>query len=209
MVNAPTNAAAGPGPQAKPNRTLAAVIGSAAAAALLMVSVPKEESSGRRYLQAYADVVGVWTYCDGITRKPDGSPVRRGDKATPAQCDSMLEQELIRHAAPVIECAPQLKGRANQVVAVVDLAFNIGPAGVCRGAVGERIRAGDWIGAEAAIGRYNRATFGEPRPGRDCVKKRGPGWACVVAGLDARRKREQALFAKDRPAQGVRYGIGN
>ncbi len=176
-------------------KTLSAVIGSVIGAAALFVMVPAEESgrtvaatvnadqtialrhvAGPRYLNAYLDIVKVPTACDGITKG-----VKLGQTYTPAQCDAMLEAELIAHAEPVIACVPALRGRGNQAAAAVSLAYNIGTSGFCRSTVARRINAGDWRGGCDAFLLWNKAG------GR------------VVAGLVARRQRERALCMKDLP----------
>lgn len=143
-------------------KTLASVIGSVGAAAMLFVIIPREESgrvveatvqadqsitvrhvSGKQYLNAYLDIVGVATACDGITRI-DGARIKLGDKFTEARCAALLEEELIAHAEPVIQCIPELYGRQYQVVGTVDLAFNIGPKGVCTSSLVRLFRAKNW-----------------------------------------------------------------
>ena len=170
-------------------KTLAGVIGSAAAAAALFVLVPKEESgrqvaatvnadqsitvrhvAGRQYLDAYLDIVKVPTACDGITKG-----VRLGMRFTPAQCDVMLEQELIAHAEPIIRCIPALKGRTNQVVAAVSLSYNIGSKGVCQSSIARLWNAGQWLAGCDRFPLFNKAG------GR------------VIAGLVNRRARERAI----------------
>lgn len=168
-----------PGPPPGRKGTLAAVIGSAAGATMLFFMVPQNESGGRRYLDAYRDIAGVWTGCDGIIRKPDGTPVRKGDRFTPAQCDTMLERELIAHAIPIVQCVPGLKGRTNQAVAAVDLSYNIGPVGVCRSSIARAWNAGRWREGCDRILVFNKARVnGILRP---------------VKGLTARRQRERTL----------------
>jgi|SRR5215217_3827187 len=155
---------------------LAAVVGSLAAAAALFVTVPQEESGGRTYLNAYRDIVGVWTICDGDTKN-----VRPGMTETKAGCERRLEDQLIAHAEPIIRCVPALRGRTNQVVASVSLAYNIGTAGFCRSTIARRFNAGDWRGGCDAFLAWNRAG------GR------------VVRGLALRRERERAICLRDLP----------
>lgn len=203
-------------PQApKPAGAVKKGAGAAALAALLGVTVStavsvsddtqRHESSGRVILTAYADSGGVWTICDGVIRWPDRRPVRRGDTATKEQCEAMRYDELIRHGQPLIQCLPQLRGRDNQVRALIDLSYNAGVGGVCTGSIGQNVRAGHWSAAASAILLYDRVTFSRPQPGRDCVKKKsGPGWACKVRGLTNRRIENKARFDTNRPAEGVR-----
>lgn len=178
---------------------LVALVGAGAAAAL-MVDVPKEESgrkvevveqadgtlvakhvSGKQYLKAYQDVVGVWTICDG-----DTYDVKPGQVATEAECQERLERQLIAHAKPVLECVPGLSdpAREQQLVASVSLAYNIGTGykakdgtwrkGFCGSTAARRFNAGNWKGGCDAFLMWNKAG------GR------------VIRGLQVRREREHA-----------------
>ncbi len=170
-------------------KTLAGILGSAAAAAALFTSIPAEESgrkvavtiaadgratiqhvSGRQYLQAYLDAVKVSTACDGITRG-----VRMGQTYTEAQCTTLLEAELMDAATHVVSCVPALYGRTNQAPAAVSLAYNIGWPSFCKSTAARRFNAGQWAAGCDAFLMWNKAG------GR------------VLAGLVARRERERAL----------------
>ena len=180
------------GAQKPDNKTLAAVIGSVAAAASLFVLVPKEESgrsvkatvnadqsisiehvAGKQYLNAYLDIVRVPTACDGITKG-----VRMGMTFTPAQCNRLLEEELIAHAEPIIRCVPGLYGRSNQAIAAVSLSYNIGAAGVCKSSIARLWNAGQWRAGCDRFPLFNKAG------GR------------VIKGLVDRRARERAVCLK-------------
>lgn len=175
-------------PRAAGRSTLAMVVGSVSAAAALFVAIPAEESgrkveasvqqdgsialrhvAGKRYLSAYLDIVKVPTACDGITKG-----VKIGMTFTPAQCDAMLEEELIAHAAPIIQCVPALYGRANQTIAAVGLAYNIGTRGFCSSSIARLWNAGQWRAGCERFLLFDKAG------GR------------AIAGLTARRKRERA-----------------
>jgi lysozyme len=178
---------------AKPvNKTLAAVIGSVVAAASLFVLVPKEESgrtvkatvnadqsidiehvAGKQYLAAYLDIVKVPTACDGITKG-----VKMGMKFSPAQCNQLLEEELIAHAEPIIRCVPGLYGRTNQALAAVSLSYNIGAAGVCKSSIAKLWNAGQWRAGCERFPLFNKAG------GR------------VIKGLLDRRARERSICLK-------------
>jgi lysozyme len=163
-------------------------------AAALLVLIPKDESgrtveatithegavetrhvSGRQYLAAYKDIVGVWTICDGDTKN-----VRPGMVETEAGCQERLERQLVAHARPVLSCVPGLgePGREQQLIASVSLAYNIGTGGFCRSTAARRFNAGNWRGGCDAFLMWNRAG------GR------------VVRGLTLRRERERAICLK-------------
>ncbi len=177
-------------PHRIPRSPLVALVGAGAAAALA-VMIAKDESgrtvdasvtrqgdlvvrhvSGPQYLRAYADIVGVWTICDGDTKG-----VRPGMVETEAGCVKRLERQLVNHAKPVLACVPALQDprRQNQLVASVSLAYNIGTTGFCRSTAARRFNAGDWRGGCEAFLMWNKAG------GR------------AVRGLTLRRQRERAL----------------
>ncbi len=174
-------------PKPVPKKTLAAVLGSIAAATALFVSIPADESgrtveasvapdgtptirhvSGSQHMKAYLDIVGVPTACDGITRG-----VKAGQTYTAEQCTELLERELITHAEGVMRCTPDLAGRPNQQIAAVSLAYNIGVAGYCSSTVARRFNSGDFRGGCEALLMWNKAG------GRE------------VRGLTLRRQRER------------------
>ncbi len=178
-------------PNVPPKSALVALVGSVAAVMLAQM-IPHDESgrkteatvaedvslqvrhiSGKQYLGAYADLVGVWTICDGDTKN-----VRPGMVETEAGCQARLERQLVAHAKPILKCVPALRQHPNQLVASVSLAYNIGPSGFCGSTAARRFNAGDWRGGCDAFLRWNRAG------GR------------VVRGLVLRRKRERALCLK-------------
>lgn len=176
-----------------PKSPLVALVGSAAAI-MLATLIPHDESgrkveasvtddgdllvehkSGPQFVRAYADIVGVWTICDGDTKG-----VRPGMVETEAGCTARLERQLVAHAKPVIACVPGLagQGRENQLVASVSLAYNIGTSGFCRSTAARRFNAGQWRGGCDAFLMWNKAG------GR------------AVRGLTLRRERERALCLK-------------
>jgi lysozyme len=174
--------------------TLAAIVG-AVAASVLFVAIPKEESgrtvqatistngavaikhvAGPQYLNAYLDLAGVATACDGITKG-----VRLGQRYTEAQCTALLERELVAHAERVMACTPALyeAGRDNQRAAAVLLAYNIGTGGWCGSTAAKRFNARQWrAGCDAFLAWDKARVNGVLRP---------------VKGLTARRQRERAI----------------
>lgn len=187
-------------PAAKPvaRKTLASVVGSTVAALALFTLIPREESgrtveatiapdqsvqvrhiSGRQYLRAYLDIVGVPTACDGITKG-----VKLGQTFSEAQCAVMLERDIIAHAEPVIACMPGLYGRPYQVVGAVSLAFNIGTAGVCKSSIPTYFNAGRWREGCDRLPLFNKAG-GKVLPG--LVARRAREREYCLTGLDPAR----------------------
>lgn len=202
-----------PPPPSRGKQAAGAAAGLVALAALIGVSITdagnvvgdiqRHESGGRVYLEAYQDSVGIWTICDGIIRWEDGRPIHRGDSASIDRCRALTASAVVNHARPLVRCLPQLYGRTNQVRALVDLSYNVGPAAICSGQIGTAIRGGDWAGASRAILLYDRGTFPRPHPGADC-RRTARGWACRIGGLSNRRRENAVRFDIARPAQGAR-----
>lgn len=182
--------------------TLAAVIGFAGAAIALTI-VPEDESgrkvsvqiaddgtakvthiSGKQYLRAYLDVAGIATACDGIIRY-NGRPVRIGDVFTPAQCDAVLEKELVKHAEGMMACTPAFRNYRDKeaigptLAAATSFTYNVGVGGYCGSTAARRFNAGNWRGACDAMLAWNKA--------------RVRGVLQPVRGLTLRRQRERAL----------------
>lgn len=123
-------------------------------------------------LEAYTDVVGIWTIGYGST----GEHVVPGMKITSAQAEELLRVDLSRFEACVEKAVPGLSD--NRFAACVSLAFNIG----CRAFEGSSVcrlaRAGDHGAAQRSFALWNKAG------GR------------VLAGLVRRRAAEAALYGE-------------
>lgn len=151
-----------------PKRGLAAIVGAAAAAALMVFTPPFEG----RELKTYRDVVGVLTYCDGATEN-----AMWGRTYTPTECNAQLDRDLARHADGVMACVhvPLTDG---QRVAFVDVAYNIGVGAFCDSSMARKANAGDMPGACDSLLLWNKAG--------------GKVWA----GLVRRRAAERTLCVK-------------
>lgn len=177
--------------------TLVSIVGVGVALAL-GVSIPSDESgrkveatlapdtslqirhiSGRQFLRAYLDIVGVPTACDGIIKG-----VKMGQTFTEAECAAKLEAELIIHATGVMKCTPGLalspdtateRKREGPRFAAVSLAYNVGVGAYCSSTARARFNAGNLTGGCEAITRWNKAG------------------GKVVRGLVLRRERERKV----------------
>lgn len=124
--------------------------------------------------QAYADVAGVWTICQGHT-----AGVKRGDTATAAECRAYLQQDMGEAYAAVQRCitAPLTIGQA---AAFTDAAYNLGPSIVCGSTLQKLANAGDVLGACAELSRWNKAA-GKPVQG--LINRRADEYALCVGGV--------------------------
>lgn len=147
---------------------LVGVLG-AVAASILFLTIPKEEGTEYR---AYRDIVGIWTICNGDTKN-----VTPGMVETETGCKARLEQQLVAHAVPVMQCTPTLSevGRDYQRAAATSLAYNIGVSAYCRSTVAKRFNARNWRGGCDAFLMWNKAG------------------GQVVRGLTLRRQREREI----------------
>ncbi len=162
-------------PKAPGKKTLAGVVG-AAAASLLLTLVPEHEGE---VLTTYYDPVGIATVCYGDTDPAMAVP---GASYSRAECLASLERQLIAHAEPVLRCVPEVDASPHMKAAFVSLAYNIGTSAFCKSTVARRFKSGDYQGACAAMEMWTRAG------GR------------VLPGLVRRRADERALCEQGIPA---------
>lgn len=156
-------------------RTLAAIVGAAAASALLTV-VPQFEGV---VLVARPDPVGVLTACMGETKG-----IRPDQRFTLDECKAKLEPRLLGFAEAVDRCTPLADRTPAQRVAIVDFAYNEGDGTYCRSSIAANFRAGY---VAAACRSFNQAADGKPQyvtaGGKDGV---------TLPGLVKRRAKERA-----------------
>lgn len=143
-----------------------AIVGVAGMAALVAGIVQPWEG---RELQAYRDIVGVWTICDGDTNN-----VRPGMVVTAAECDSRLWQNLVAYEAGLDRCLTATLP-AKVKAAFISWTYNVGVGAACGSTLVRKANAGDVLGACNELPRWNRAG------------------GQVVRGLANRRLAEQAL----------------
>ncbi len=139
-----------------------------ACATVLLACVPLFEGTVHT---TYVDPVGVVTACTGHT----GPELKLGQTFTKQQCDDMLMADLVKHAEPVLKCAPVLKDHIGPLAASVSLAYNIGTNAFCASTIVKLFRAGDWAGGCAEFSKW--------------VKAKGK----VLPGLIKRRAYERAM----------------
>jgi lysozyme len=147
------------------------VVGSGTVATLALTMSLIQPWEGRE-LQAYRDIVGIWTICDGDTEN-----VRPGQVATPAECDSRLAKRVAQFEAEIRTCLPAVLPVESRA-AFISAAYNIGSGAFCGSSMSRRARAGDLRGACDALRLWNKAG------------------GQVVRGLVNRREAERTLCLK-------------
>lgn len=132
----------------RPSKKLIAVVGSTAAL-ILMTLVPKHEGTIYR---GYLDPVGIVTACTGHTKT-----AVLGKKYSKADCDKLLEADIIEHAQGVLACTPVLKDQPYPLAATVSFAFNVGVGAYCKSTMARKFRYRDFVGACAELSRWIKA----------------------------------------------------
>lgn len=90
-------------------------------------------------LTAYKCPAGIWTIGYGTTVYPNGQPVKRGDKCTQAEADSLLEW----YVKNKIQLPSGIN--KNQTAALQSLIYNIGQGAFDRSSLKKAIVAKDWV----------------------------------------------------------------
>lgn len=146
-------------PPKKPiqKKSLAAVIGIGAAAILIGVDgkVGFTERFEGMVFTGYFDPIGIPTKCAG-----DTYDVVINKRYTPEQCRESLEQGLIKHAEPVLKCAPNLRtqGYPYALAAAIDHNYHFGT--FCGTSIDASFKAGDYA---TACKRFNTKPSGSPQ----------------------------------------------
>ena len=127
--------------------------------------------------EAYQDPVGIWTRCYG-----DTTNVTPGAKYSAAECAKSLNDHLVETSSPVMRCIPALALQPPQViVAILDMAYNIGPTALCRSSVARYANAGDWTAACKRISQIYTTAQGVKLKG--LVTRRNQESAMCLDGL--------------------------
>ncbi|MCB4768907.1 lysozyme [Ancylobacter sp. Lp-2] len=131
---------------------------------------------GRR-LTAYKDTVGVWTIGYGHTDAAGPPAVKRGQKISEAQAETMLRTDLAQYEAAVA-AAVTVTLTDNQFAALVSFCFNVGPGNFRGSTLLKKLNAGDHAAVPGELAKWNRAG------------------GKVLPGLANRRAAEAGLWAK-------------
>lgn len=137
----------------------------------------------------------VWTVGPGLTRRPDGTPVRQGDRVTHQQGMARMLTEVNRFENGLEQCV-KVPLAQNEFDALVSLAYNIGAGAVCNSTLMVRLNEEDY---EAACQHFSDFICGpataETADAR-CTHKGANGfikYGKVFQGLVNRREAERKL----------------
>ena len=101
-----------------------------------------------RSLVAYLDPVGIPTICEGVTLG-----VKLGDRATPAQCDQLLQREL-RVALTAVDRQVRVPLPDTRRAALGSFVYNVGEGQFSSSTLLRLLNAGDARGACAQLSRW-------------------------------------------------------
>lgn len=91
----------------------------------------------------------------GTTTRPDGSPVRMGDKTNPVEALQRKQRDLAKFEGAVKKCVA-VPLYQHEYDAYVDFAYNVGTAGFCGSTIVKRLNGQDYDGACDAILMWKR-----------------------------------------------------
>lgn len=123
------------------------------------------------------------TYGFGSTTRANGAPVQMGDTITPPAALQLMIRDVSAKEGALRACidAPLYQ---HEYDALVSLAYNVGPAAVCRSSIPQKLAAGDHAGACRTILDFKRVQ------GRDCSLVQNKGFC---GGIWTRRQAEYRL----------------
>lgn len=96
----------------------------------------------------YKDPIGIITACTGHT----GAELKLGQAFTTSECQSMLENDLLKHADD-IDCIKKPLSD-GQKAAFISFGFNVGKAKLCNSTLAKKANAGDIAGACNELPRW-------------------------------------------------------
>lgn len=114
---------------------------------------------------AKKDMIGTGhpiTYCHGQT--DEFGKVKVGTRFTKQQCDEMLAASLPKYLTPLQKCV-KVAVPDKSMAALLDAAYNAGPAAVCKSSMVAKINAGDIRGGCNAFQGWYVRSDGQVRKG--------------------------------------------
>lgn len=127
------------------------LIGAAGGGAMLIATIflgGKDGVEGRKY-EAYKDVAGVWTVCDGHT----GSDIIRGKTYTDQECDRLLWKDL-QPVKRTVDNLVKVHLSEYKRAALYSFVFNVGSDAFSKSTLLKKLNRGDQEGACEEMRRW-------------------------------------------------------
>ncbi len=103
----------------------------------------------------------AWTNGFGSTTDETGKPLRPGERTTPVRALQRAGRDVSTKESALRQCI-SADLYQHEYDAFVDLAYNVGPAAVCRSSIPRKLAAGDYVAACRTILDFKKVQ------GRDC-----------------------------------------
>lgn len=104
----------------------------------------------------------VPTYGLGSTVRADGQAVRLNDQITPPQAIALAVRDVSAKESALQRCFGEATLYQHEYDAFIDLAYNVGPAAVCRSSIPGKVQRGEYAAACRTILDFKKVQ------GRDC-----------------------------------------
>lgn len=92
----------------------------------------------------------------GSTRKPDGAPVRMGERTTPPKALRMAMHHISGDEQAVKRCAGDVQLTQGEYDLYIDFAYNVGVSNFCSSTMLRKLKAGDYVGACGEFTRWRK-----------------------------------------------------
>lgn len=145
----------------------------ASAAGALFIKQWENGGSGQPILNAYDDGIGVQTICTGHIKG-----VTKGQKATLAQCEKWLKEDLSEHGK-WLSNSVKVPITQQQYDALLSLSFNVGGYNVYKSTLVKQLNSGN---CHAAAAQFDKWVYAGGKK---------------MSGLVKRRAAERQLFEAD------------
>lgn len=129
------------------NKLIAAAGGGSMLIATLFIG-GKDGVEGRKY-EAYKDVAGVWTVCDGHT----GPDIIKNKTYTDQECDRLLWKDL-QPAKRTVDSLVKVQLGEYQRAALYSFVFNVGSDAFAKSTLLKKLNRGDQAGACEEMRRW-------------------------------------------------------
>jgi lysozyme len=120
----------------------------------------------------------------GSTTHADGTPVRMGETIAPPAALALMVRDVSVKEGALKTCLDGVLLHQREYDAFTSLAYNVGPAAICRSSIPARLRAGEHAAACRTILEFRNVQ------GRDCCL---PKNKTFCGGLCARRRGEYEM----------------
>ncbi|AQX20358.1 lysozyme [Bartonella sp. WD16.2] len=107
-------------------------------------------------LEAYQDVIGVWTIGYGHTTKAGTPIVQEGMRITKAEAEAILRKDLAQFEQ-IVEQAVSQPLTDEQFAALVSFCYNVGTSAFCNSTLLRKLNKGDYEAVPAELQKWTKS----------------------------------------------------